>query len=137
MNTASVAATLNAGGFWDQSGGTAVWVLSILGVVAVIGALRLPSALHLRYRANRLLPVVIRQDHTLLGGQANGGTDTGGGPHPRHHEPTHTGELAAYITAHLAADSLGPRVLTPAAARPRARTRRRRPPPPRTGGWTC
>lgn len=113
MNTASVAATLNAGGFWDQSGGTAVWVLSILGVVAVIGALRLPSALHLRYRANRLLPVVIRQDHTLLGGQANGGTDTGGGPHPRHHEPRHTGELAAYITAHLAADSLGPRVLTP------------------------
>jgi hypothetical protein len=47
VNTVSVAATLHAGGFWDQSGGTAVWVLSILGVVAVIGALRLPSALHL------------------------------------------------------------------------------------------
>lgn len=102
-------------GFWQQSGGTAVWVLGIFAVAVFIGLVRLGSGLLRRHRGNRLLPVVVCEDRGLLGGPGNGHRGNGGGPGgPDHgHESAATAELAAYITEHMAADALGPNVLTP------------------------
>ncbi|MGW2354119.1 hypothetical protein [Actinacidiphila glaucinigra] len=102
-------------GFWQQSGGTAVWVLGIFAVAVFIGLVRLGSGLLRRHRGNRLLPVVVYEDRGLLGGPGNGHRGNGGGPGgPDHgHESAATAELAAYITEHMAADALGPNVLTP------------------------
>lgn len=102
-------------GFWEQSGGTAVWVLGIFAVIVVIVAVRLGSGLLLRHRSNRLLPVVVCEDRGLLGSQGNGHRGNGNGPGgaDHGHQSARTGELAAHITEHMAADGLGPRVLTP------------------------
>ncbi|MDX2708318.1 hypothetical protein PV350_36535 [Streptomyces sp. PA03-6a] len=102
-------------GFWEQSGGTAVWVLGIFAVAVFIGLVRLGSGLLRRHRGNRLLPVVVCEDRGLLGGHGNGHRGNGAGPGgPDHgHESAATAELAAYITEHMAADALGPNVLTP------------------------
>ncbi|MEU4096522.1 hypothetical protein [Streptomyces sp. NPDC026673] len=104
-------------GFWEQSGGTAVWVLGIFAVAVFIGLVRLGSGMLRRHRSNRLLPVVVCEDRGLLGGHANGHRGNGHGPGAaddgRGHESAATAELAAYITEHMAADALGPNVLTP------------------------
>lgn len=102
-------------GFWEQSGGTAVWVLGIFAVTVVVVAVRLGSGLLLRHRSNRLLPVVVCEDRGLLGGQGNGHRGNGNGPGGADlgRQSARTGELAAHITEHMAADALGPRVLTP------------------------
>ncbi|MGW3243483.1 tetratricopeptide repeat protein [Streptomyces sp. NPDC001070] len=103
--------------FWDQSGGTAVWVLGIFAVIVLIGLVRMGSGLLLRYRGNRLLPVVVCEDRGLLGGQGNGhrgnGNGHAGADHGHSHGSPRTAELAAYITEQMAADALGPGVLTP------------------------
>ncbi|MDX3074519.1 hypothetical protein [Streptomyces sp. MI02-7b] len=113
-------------GFWQQSGGTAVWVLGIFAVIVIVVAVRLGSGLLLRHRSSRLLPVVVSEDRGLLGGQANGHRGNGGGHgaadpahgHGHDQESARTRELAAYITEHMAADALGPRVLTPGSGTP-------------------
>jgi hypothetical protein len=103
--------------FWQQSGGTAVWLLGICLVIVVIALVRLMSALLRRYRSNRLLPVVVCEDRGLLGGNGHRGNGNGhdGADHNggHGHESARTAELAAYITEHMAADTLGPNVLTP------------------------
>jgi len=102
-------------GFWQQSGGTAVWVLGIFAVTVVVVMVRLGSGLLLRHQSNRLLPVVVCEDRGLLGGQGGGhrGNGVGHGGADPGRQSARTGELAAYITEHMAADGLGPRVLTP------------------------
>ncbi|MGI5133639.1 MULTISPECIES: hypothetical protein [unclassified Streptomyces] len=103
--------------FWQQSGSAAVWLLAIGLVFVVIGLVRLGSWLLRRYRSNRLLPVVVCEDRALLGGNGHRGNGNGhnGGDHNggQGHESARTAELAAYITEHMAADTLGPNVLTP------------------------
>ncbi|MEU6223765.1 tetratricopeptide repeat protein [Streptomyces sp. NPDC047042] len=103
------------GGFWEQSGGTAVWVLGIFALTVVVVTVRLGSGLLLRHQSNRLLPVVVGEDRGLLGGQGAAHRGNGNGHGGADHGPqsARTAELAAYITEHMAADGLGPRVLTP------------------------
>src|SRR6476646_460271 len=93
------------GGFWEQSGGTAMWVLGIFALTVVVVAVRLGSGLLLRHRNNRLLPVVVGVDRGLLGGQGAGhrGNGNGHGGPDLGSQGARTAELAAYITEHMAA----------------------------------